>query len=118
MNPDAIRSLLSGLNEQQYAAVTYPGDYLLVVAGAGSGKTRVLVTRISYLISTGVLGAHEVLAITFTNKAAKEMRERLEATLGAAARGMWIATFHSACVRKLSVCVRLLRFMTPQILSV
>lgn len=99
MNPDAIRSLLSGLNEQQYAAVTYPGDYLLVVAGAGSGKTRVLVTRISYLIATGVLGAHEVLAITFTNKAAKEMRERLESTLGAAARGMWIATFHSACVR-------------------
>lgn len=99
MNPEAIRGLLSGLNEQQYAAVTYPGDYLLVVAGAGSGKTRVLVTRISYLIATGALSAHEVLAITFTNKAAKEMRERLEATLGVAARGMWIATFHSACVR-------------------
>ena len=91
--------ILNGLNEPQRAAVTYGGDYLLVVAGAGSGKTRVLTTRISYLIATGVLLPREVLAITFTNKAAKEMRERLAKMLGAAAHSMWISTFHSACVR-------------------
>lgn len=91
--------MLLGLNKHQHDAVVYPGDYLLVVAGAGSGKTRVLTTRISYLIATGALHPNEVLAITFTNKAAKEMRERLETMLGSSARGMWIATFHSACVR-------------------
>ncbi|MCI6574931.1 MAG: UvrD-helicase domain-containing protein [Arcanobacterium sp.] len=99
MNPDAVARMLTGLNEHQHDAVVYPGDYLLVVAGAGSGKTRVLTTRISYLIATGALHPNEVLAITFTNKAAKEMRERLETMLGSSARGMWISTFHSACVR-------------------
>lgn len=91
--------VLAGLNGPQRAAVTYDGDYLLVVAGAGSGKTRVLTTRISYLIASGQLAPSEVLAITFTNKAAKEMRERLNSILGATARRMWISTFHSACLR-------------------
>lgn len=99
MNPAVVKNMLVGLNEHQHEAVVYPGDYLLVVAGAGSGKTRVLTTRISYLIATGALHPNEVLAITFTNKAAKEMRERLETMLGSSARGMWISTFHSACVR-------------------
>lgn len=95
----AVQEMLRGLNEPQHAAVTYDGDYLLVVAGAGSGKTRVLTTRISYLIAIGALLPREVLAITFTNKAAKEMRERLAGMLGAAAHSMWIFTFHAACVR-------------------
>lgn len=92
-------SLLSGLNSRQREAVVHMGGHLLVVAGAGSGKTRVLTTRISHLISTGRVRPSEILAITFTNKAAKEMRERLEAMIGPAATRMWISTFHSACVR-------------------
>ncbi len=92
-------SLLSGLNAQQREAVVHTGGHLLVVAGAGSGKTRVLTTRISHLISTGRVRPSQILAITFTNKAAKEMRERLEAMIGPAATRMWISTFHSACVR-------------------
>lgn len=91
--------LLAGLNPAQKAAVTSTAPYVLVVAGAGSGKTKVLTTRISYLIATGRVAPGEILAITFTNKAAKEMRERLEAMLGPQARYMWISTFHSACVR-------------------
>lgn len=91
--------LLRGLNPQQRAAVTYDGSHLLVVAGAGSGKTKVLTTRISYLIASGQLRPSEILAITFTNKAAKEMRERLGNMLGPVAERMWISTFHSACVR-------------------
>lgn len=94
-----IQELVSGLNPQQRAAVTHTGRHLLVVAGAGSGKTRVLTTRISYLIASGMRTPGEILAITFTNKAAKEMRERLEELLGPVARRMWISTFHSACVR-------------------
>lgn len=92
-------SLLSGLNSRQREAVVHTGGHLLVVAGAGSGKTRVLTTRISHLISTGRVRPSEILAITFTNKAAKEMRERLEAMIGPPATRMWISTFHSACVR-------------------
>ncbi|MFC5370440.1 UvrD-helicase domain-containing protein [Arcanobacterium bovis] len=94
-----LESLLAGLNSRQREAVVHTGGHLLVIAGAGSGKTRVLTTRISYLIATRQVEAGEILAITFTNKAAKEMRERLETMLGPVANRMWISTFHSACVR-------------------
>ena len=91
--------LLEGLNEPQRAAVVHEGAPLLVVAGAGSGKTRVLTRRIAWIVSER--GAHpgSVLAITFTNKAAAEMKERVEELVGRRARLMWVSTFHSACVR-------------------
>ncbi|WP_309064645.1 ATP-dependent helicase [Microbacterium sp.] len=91
--------LLSGLNPQQLEAVTYRGDALLIVAGAGSGKTSVLTRRIALLLRQREAWPSQILAITFTNKAAGEMRERVESLVGQAARGMWISTFHSACVR-------------------
>jgi len=94
-----IAGILSGLNPRQREAVEHTGGPLLVVAGAGSGKTRVLTSRIAYLIASGRALPGQVLAITFTNKAAKEMRERLETMLGGLSRAMWISTFHSACVR-------------------
>ncbi|WP_194764559.1 ATP-dependent helicase [Microbacterium sp. UFMG61] len=91
--------LLAGLNPQQLEAVTYRGPALLIVAGAGSGKTSVLTRRIASLLRGREAWPSQILAITFTNKAAGEMRERVEAIIGDAARGMWISTFHSACVR-------------------
>ena len=91
--------LLEGLNPQQAEAVTYRGQSLLIVAGAGSGKTRVLTHRIASLIRNREAWPSQILAITFTNKAAAEMRERAEQILGGAAEGMWISTFHSSCVR-------------------
>lgn len=92
-------ALLEGLNTEQREAVLHGGSPLLIVAGAGSGKTRVLTHRIAHKLATQKVRPSEVLAITFTNKAAAEMRERVEAIVGPPARGMWVSTFHSACVR-------------------
>src|SRR6195952_2934553 len=91
--------LLAGLNPHQREAVEYRGPALLIVAGAGSGKTSVLTRRIASLIDSREAWPSQILAITFTNKAAAEMRERVGALLGQTADGMWISTFHSACVR-------------------
>jgi DNA helicase-2/ATP-dependent DNA helicase PcrA len=95
----ATHSLLDGLNPQQRAAVTHAGGPLLIVAGAGSGKTRVLTHRIAYLLAERNVHPAQILAITFTNKAAGEMAARVAALVGPQARAMWVMTFHSACVR-------------------
>ena len=99
--PSAGSALIDGLNPHQAEAVLHQGTALLIVAGAGSGKTRVLTHRIAHLLATGRARPHEILAITFTNKAAGEMRGRVEALVGPEARSMWVSTFHSACVRML-----------------
>ncbi|WP_427004654.1 DNA helicase PcrA [Pseudarthrobacter sp. H2] len=95
----SAEELLEGLNPHQEEAVKHAGSALLIVAGAGSGKTRVLSHRIAYLIATHRAHHGEILAITFTNKAAAEMRERVEALVGGRAKTMWVSTFHSSCVR-------------------
>ncbi|NES31135.1 DNA helicase PcrA [Micromonospora terminaliae] len=93
------QALLDGLNGPQRDAVTHSGSPLLIVAGAGSGKTRVLTNRIAYLLAARDVHPGEIIAITFTNKAAGEMKERVAALVGPRARLMWVSTFHSACVR-------------------
>ncbi|OIV35270.1 ATP-dependent DNA helicase PcrA [Mangrovactinospora gilvigrisea] len=103
-------ALLEGLNGPQREAVLHTGSPLLIIAGAGSGKTRVLTHRIAYLLAARGVRPGEVLAITFTNKAAGEMKERVEALVGPQAMSMWVATFHSACVRILRREHRLLGF--------
>jgi DNA helicase-2/ATP-dependent DNA helicase PcrA len=97
MNPD----FLAGLNERQHEAVTLPHRSALILAGAGSGKTRVLTTRIAWLIQTGQVSPAGLLAVTFTNKAAKEMLARISAMLPINTRGMWVGTFHGLCNRLL-----------------
>ena len=100
-NPAMNSSLLVGLNPPQLQAVTLPHQSALILAGAGSGKTRVLTTRIAYLVSTGAVSPQGILAVTFTNKAAKEMLTRLSAMLAINIRGMWMGTFHGLCNRML-----------------
>ena len=98
---DRIEDLLAGLNPPQRDAVTHGQGPLLILAGAGTGKTRVLTHRIAFLEGTGMARANEILAITFTNKAAQEMRDRVELLLGRRTRAMWVMTFHAACARML-----------------
>jgi DNA helicase-2/ATP-dependent DNA helicase PcrA len=95
----ATHPLLDGLNPQQREAVVHQGSPLLIVAGAGSGKTRVLTHRIAYLLAERGVQPSEILAITFTNKAAREMKERVDRLIGPRSKAMWVMTFHSACVR-------------------
>src|SRR5215212_8764208 len=101
LSPDRLSTerLLEGLNPPQREAVLHEGSPVLVVAGAGSGKTRVLTRRIAYLVSERRVHPGAILAITFTNKAAAEMRHRVIELIGNRAKLMWISTFHSACVR-------------------
>ncbi|MEV6659129.1 UvrD-helicase domain-containing protein [Nocardia fluminea] len=105
---EEIERLLDGLNPPQRAAVTHAGSPLLIVAGAGSGKTAVLTRRIAYLLAARGVRTGEILAITFTNKAAAEMRERVAGLVGPRAASMWVSTFHSSCVRILRMQAALL----------
>jgi len=99
VSADAVERLVVDLNPAQRAAVEHRGGPLLIIAGAGSGKTRVLTRRVAHLLATGDAQPGEILAITFTNKAAGEMKERVAELVGQRARAMWVSTFHSACVR-------------------
>src|SRR3954464_5195263 len=101
-----MQNLLDNLNDEQLAAVTLPPQSALILAGAGSGKTRVLTTRIAWLIQTGQVSPHGLLAVTFTNKAAKEMLTRISAMLPINTRGMWVGTFHGLCNRMLRIHAR------------
>src|SRR5438067_3084872 len=94
-------NFLDSLNPEQREAVLHSKGPLLILAGAGSGKTRVITSRIAYLVGDGHAETHEVLAVTFTNKAAEEMRARVETLLGSDCSKMWVSTFHSLCARLL-----------------
>ena len=89
----------ANLNPEQQQGVTHCDGPVLIMAGAGSGKTRVLVHRVAHLMQTRHVDPAQILAITFTNKAAREMRDRIERLIGATSRGMWVGTFHATCVR-------------------
>ncbi len=99
MQANIIEKMLAGLNPEQRQAVTHTEGPLLLMAGAGSGKTRVLTHRIAYLIREKAVAPWSVLAITFTNKAAREMKERVAGLVGPIAEDIWMSTFHSMCVR-------------------
>ena len=105
-----MSNLLDGLNDRQREAAEYFGGPLLILAGAGSGKTRVLTYKIAYMLEQNMMKPWEILAITFTNKAAKEMKERVEGLVGQAASDMWLGTFHSVCVRILKREIELLGY--------
>src|SRR6478735_10825456 len=101
-----MQNLLHNLNPEQLAAVTLPAQPALILAGAGSGKTRVLTTRIAWLIQTGQISPHGLMAVTFTNKASREMLTRISAMLPINTRGMWVGTFHGLCNRMLRIHFR------------
>ncbi|MFO8232544.1 MAG: 3'-5' exonuclease [Longimonas sp.] len=100
-DPEAQERILSGLNEDQRAAVTATDGPVMIIAGPGSGKTRTLTHRIAYLLATGKATPYQIIALTFTNKAAREMRERVQRLVGDKTRGMWVGTFHSSFARLL-----------------
>ena len=108
---ESAPNLLQGLNPEQLSAVTWPPQSALVLAGAGSGKTRVLTTRIAWLLQTGQASVHSIMAVTFTNKAAKEMQTRLGAMIPINVRAMWLGTFHGSatafygCTTATPVCL-------------
>src|ERR1700755_3431133 len=108
-----LEALLSGLNEPQREAVPYGEGPQLILAGAGSGKTRVLTHRITYLIATGAAKPSDVLAIHSTNKAAQEMRDRVGLLVGRQVRAMWVMTFHAACARMLRAEAQRLGYTPP-----
>ena len=110
-----MSEILQGLNQPQLDATTHSTSSVLVLAGAGSGKTRVLTTRIAWLIQTGQINPFELMAVTFTNKAAKEMLFRITSMLPINTRGMWVGTFHGLCNRLLRTHFR--EANLPQTLS-
>ena len=99
MSGSSVDQFLNGLNKEQRQAVVETDGPILIVAGAGSGKTRVLTHRIAYLLAVKKITPWNILAITFTNKAAREMKERVASLVGPVAEDIWISTFHSMCVR-------------------